>query len=987
MVFRRLLLAAALLTLALPGTAGAAGLAGWHAAAPLPTPLQDATATTLANGDVLVVGGRPGDGSTAFLYDPAKDAWSRTGSLQTGRYGHTATPLDDGARVLVAGGISPATGAYVAPAEVYDMDSGQWSPAGSLRAPRAFHTATLLDGRVLVAGGEGGAPGKTVFPTTTELYDPVKNGWGAGGTAGGRDHAAAALAGDAVLVAGGDAGGDAFRDSVLSTDWTQGIAMPAPRTRATATTLSDGTVLLAGGAATAATTGAGLASAAVFDPAAGKWTATGALRAGRLGQTATALADGDVLIAGGLDGGAPVAGSELFHAGRFSPAGDLVVPRADHVAARLDGDGVLVAGGALGDKPLDAVERWTAPTTLTVPGSLAFGSRAVGSATQATLTLTNTGPAPLLTAQAAIAGPNAADFALVGDTCAATGPGAACTLTLRFTPHAGGPRAATLTFADNSAAGSETVALGGTGLPVVGFSLASPGGAFVGASATVAATVTEGGAPVAGRTVTFAVTGPNARTATALTDASGRATLSYSGAAAGADSIAASYVDTAGGGHGAGPVTLTWRVAAIALTPVASTGPMGSSATLTATVTEGGAPVAGRAVAFRVTAGPSQGRTATATTGAAGTATFALSSPAAGTDTVVASFADSGGTTRTATAARTWSDIAALLSLGPETGVAPAGATQSVTATLTEGGVPQAGRGVAFAITAGPDAGRTGSAVTGPDGRATFSFAGAAAGTDTVSATAVDSAGRPLTANAVTRTWTAVVADPCGPGQPDRDGDGIPDACDTALPPGNRPVVAGSVARVQLVSGQVFVKLPGSALADGAPAGFVPLKGVATIPMGSVVDARQGTLALTTAAAYRGPSTQSVRLSAAIFAVRQAGAKQGPHKGIPRGRPYADLVMQTPAGAASACGHGPGKGVVRTLSGAGAGFFRTVGAASTAIVAGTATWSVADRCDGTLTSVGRGRVRVLDLHTHRTRTVRAGQAFLVRARLFAARQR
>jgi hypothetical protein len=157
--------------------------------------------------------------------------------------------------------------------------------------------------------------------------------------------------------------------------------------------------------------------------------------------------------------------------------------------------------------------------------------------------------------------------------------------------------------------------------------------------------------------------------------------------------------------------------------------------------------------------------------------------------------------------------------------------------------------------------------------------------------------------------------------------------------------------------------------------------------MGSVVDARAGTLDLTTAAAYRGKATQKLRLSAAIFALRQAGAKHGPHKGIPRGRPYADLVMQTPAGAASACAPRTAKGVVRTLSGSGAGFFRTVGAASTAIVSGSATWSVADRCDGTLTAVGRGSVRVLDRHTHRTRTVRAGQAFLVRARMFTVRQR
>jgi hypothetical protein len=156
--------------------------------------------------------------------------------------------------------------------------------------------------------------------------------------------------------------------------------------------------------------------------------------------------------------------------------------------------------------------------------------------------------------------------------------------------------------------------------------------------------------------------------------------------------------------------------------------------------------------------------------------------------------------------------------------------------------------------------------------------------------------------------------------------------------------------------------------------------------MGSVIDARRGTLALTTAAAYRGPATQSVRLSASIFALRQARAPAGPHKGIPRGPAFADLVLQTPAGAAQACAQGH-KGVVRALSGSGVGHFRTVGAASTATVAGSAAWSVTDRCDGTLTAVGRGRVRVLDRHTHRTRTVRAGQAFLVRARLFAARQR
>jgi hypothetical protein len=417
-------------------------------------------------------------------------------------------------------------------------------------------------------------------------------------------------------------------------------------------------------------------------------------------------------------------------------------------------------------------------------------------------------------------------------------------------------------------------------------------------------------------------------------------------------------------------------------------------------VTEGGAPVAGRPVTLRVVSGPDAGPATVVTSDAAGTAALTYRGMTAGTDTIQATFVDSAGASHSATTTRAWHDFAAALTLGPAASSGVVGTPYGVTASLTEDGAPVAGRTVSFAV-AGPNA-RTSTATTGPDGRATFTYTGAAAGLDTVSASAQDTLGRPLAAAAVTRTWTPGVADSDGdgvpdatdncpeipnPAQADADHDGLGDACDTALPPGNLPVVAGTRERVQLLSGQVFVKLPGSALADGAPPEFVPLKGSATIPVGSVVDARAGSLSLTTAAAYRGTATQSVRLSAAMFALRQKGAKRGPHKGIPRGRPFADLVMQTPAGAASACTGGARKGIVRTLSGSGAGFFRTIGAASTAIVAGNATWSVEDRCDGTLTSVGSGRVRVLDRHTHRTRTVRAGQALLVRARMFAARQR
>ena len=46
------------------------------------------------------------------------------------------------------------------------------------------------------------------------------------------------------------------------------------------------------------------------------------------------------------------------------------------------------------------------------------------------------------------------------------------------------------------------------------------------------------------------------------------------------------------------------------------------------------------------------------------------------------------------------------------------------------------------------------------------------------------------------------------------------------------------------------------------------------------------------------------------------------------------------------------------------------------------TWITTDRCDGTLTEVGRGKVRVRDPRRKKTTTVRAGRGFLVKKPLF-----
>jgi len=81
-------------------------------------------ATRWPNGQVLVVGGyhRGLIVGVAELYNPATGTFTTTGSLNTSRYGHTATLLNNG-KVLIAGGEN--TSGVLASTEVYDPSIGR----------------------------------------------------------------------------------------------------------------------------------------------------------------------------------------------------------------------------------------------------------------------------------------------------------------------------------------------------------------------------------------------------------------------------------------------------------------------------------------------------------------------------------------------------------------------------------------------------------------------------------------------------------------------------------------------------------------------------------------------------------------------------------------------------------------------------------------------------------------------------------------------
>jgi hypothetical protein len=250
--------------------------------------------------------------------------------------------------VLAAVTASPAVGA----------GAGSFSPAGSLpdHVGLGSATASLPDGRILMAGGEilGGITGDTSIADSA-LFTPGR-GFAIGPSLLDSRVAAAAapMYGGRVLVAGGFESNSGPGTILASTEifdpatnsFTAGPSLNTPRTGVVAAPLPGGGVLVAGGGGNPRPLETPLASAEVLPPGSSSFVPVGSMSTPRIAATASPLPDGRVLVVGDVSGPSQYT-TEIFDPApnTFSPGPTAPFSMSGISAAPLPDGRVLLAGG------------------------------------------------------------------------------------------------------------------------------------------------------------------------------------------------------------------------------------------------------------------------------------------------------------------------------------------------------------------------------------------------------------------------------------------------------------------------------------------------------------------------------------------------------------------------------------------------------------------------------------------------------------------
>jgi hypothetical protein len=318
----------------------------FHPAAAMRTARSNLQLVKLDDGTIVAFGGF-GAANQVERYDTKNDTWTTLPALPDGVSVGSAAALH-GSKVLLF--VAIPTGGFTSRVEsqVYDTATGALSPTGAF-AQIAFtrQLVRLLDGRVLATDDQH-----------FDLYDPVTNLW----TATGTNAASNPVGGTLILMADGNvllAGGrPASIYDVQTGSWSPTGNPVHTRLFPTAFLLANGRVLVVGGIENFVTSSAFSKNAELFDPVTGQWTPAGTLAVERINFAGAVMPTGKVVLAGGSDTGFTLvtpaafptthASSEAYDpsTNTWSAWADLSVPR-DSAGAIVTNDGKLLVSGGL----------------------------------------------------------------------------------------------------------------------------------------------------------------------------------------------------------------------------------------------------------------------------------------------------------------------------------------------------------------------------------------------------------------------------------------------------------------------------------------------------------------------------------------------------------------------------------------------------------------------------------------------------------------
>lgn len=316
-------------------------------------------ATLLKDGRVLITGGYSadisklieiGNLSSAEIYNPEAEKFTKTPDMTEKRKYHTATLLKDG-RVLIAGGVNDF--GRLDSAEIYNPKTSKFTKTGDMNFVRDGHVAILLsNGKVLIIGGHAKSKeslhpnakpyDKLFIQHNAELYDPATGkftltpehkGWYA--------YPTATLLPDGRVLIVGDYNGKVVEIyNPVKNEFVQTGKTTKPFFETTAVLLNNNKVLIAGSAQDNYSDLYNI-STGKFEPSKGK---LNTIYYNDAGVTSTLLSNGKVLIIGTETR----KGTENL----YNPQKDIFIntPKmknavGNHTATKLNNGDVLITGG------------------------------------------------------------------------------------------------------------------------------------------------------------------------------------------------------------------------------------------------------------------------------------------------------------------------------------------------------------------------------------------------------------------------------------------------------------------------------------------------------------------------------------------------------------------------------------------------------------------------------------------------------------------